>query len=59
MTNPKTTIAGYLAIAIAVLSVAQHWLSGGGFVAGDLQTIINALAGVVGVGLVGASDGGH
>jgi len=58
MRNPKTTIAGYLALAIAILTTAQHVLTGGFGALGaqDLPAIMAALAGV---GLIAASDGGH
>jgi hypothetical protein len=56
--NPKTTIAGYITLTIAVLTVVSHVLTAGigGLGAGDIAAIMAALAGV---GLIAASDGGH
>jgi len=54
MNHPKTTIAGYLVVAAAVLSFAAKFMSGGIDVSA-IQEIIGALAGI---GLVASSDGG-
>lgn len=58
MNNPKTTIAGYLTIAIALLTVAIHILNGGlsALGQGDIAAVMAALAGA---GLIAAKDGGH
>ena len=56
--NPKTTIAGYLTLAIAVLTVAVHVLTGG-FGAIGSQDIPSVLAALAGLGLIAAQDGGH
>ena len=58
MNNPKTTIAGYLTIAIAVLTVAVHILTAGfgSLGAADIGAVMAALAGV---GLISAKDGSH
>lgn len=55
MTNPKTTIAGYLLLAASVLTLAAHGLTGN-LGAGDLSLV---MTGLTGVGLIGARDGGH
>jgi hypothetical protein len=52
MSSPKTTIAGYLALVAAVLTLVVHILSGG-FVVSDV-TAIGQL--VVGLGLIAARD---
>ena len=54
MNHPKTTIAGYLVVAAAVISFIAKFMSGG-IDATAIQEIIAALAGV---GLVASSDGG-
>lgn len=56
MTNPKTTIAGYLVLAATLLTVVAHLLTGVGLSGADLAAIPAALAGI---GLIAASDGGH
>lgn len=56
MKNPKTTIAGYLILAASLATVAAHLLSGAGFGASDIGAVVTAVGGL---GLVGASDGGH
>ncbi len=57
MQNKKTTIAGYLTIAVAVFGVAISYLNGE---TPDLNTIIVALGiGGAGIGAVNASDGGR
>ena len=55
MVNPKTTVAGYCLIGAAVLTAAGHALTGGLTMA-DVQSLI---AGLAGLGLVMAKDGGH
>lgn len=55
MNNPKTTIAGYLVVAGAVLTVVAHVLTGG-LTQADFSAVMAALAGI---GLVFAADGGH
>ena len=54
MNHPKTTVAGYLVVAAAVISFIAKFMSGG-IDATSIQEIIAALAGV---GLVASSDGG-
>lgn len=56
MKNPKTTIAGYLVVLAAVATVAAHLLSGAGLGQSDIAALVAA---VTGLGLIGASDGGH
>lgn len=55
MNNPKTTIAGYLVLLAAVVTVAAHFMSGG-LTNADWSALVAALTGA---GLIGASDGGH
>ena len=54
MNHPKTTIAGYLVVAAALLSLVAKFF-GGGIDATAIQEVIAALAGIV---LVASSDGG-
>jgi hypothetical protein len=56
MKNPKTTIAGYLLLLASVATVAAHLLGGSGLGQADIAAVIGAIGGL---GLVGASDGGH
>ena len=56
MSNPKTTILGYLAIIAALAKILTDLLSGNGFSASDVNTL---LVGLAGAGLVAARDGGH
>ena len=58
MSNPKTTIAGYLTLVIAVLTVVSHVLVSGVGALGqaDLTAVMVALAGI---GFIAAADGGH
>jgi hypothetical protein len=58
MKNPKTTVAGYLTLAIAILTTVYHVLTGG-FSAIGSQDIPAVLAALAGIGLISASDGGH
>lgn len=55
MNNPKTTVAGYLLLGAAVLTLAGH-LVAGGLGAND---VINLMAALGGLGLVCARDGGR
>lgn len=55
MTNPKTTVAGYLLIVASVATAASHFLTGG-LTSADLSSVLAALAGI---GLVMSKDGGH
>lgn len=56
MKNPKTTIAGYLVIAGAVLYGIARFLQTGNIDANTLNAVVAALAGT---GLVAGADGGH
>lgn len=56
MKNPKTTVAGYLILLAAVATVAAHLLTGAGLGQTDIGAVVAA---VTGLGLIGASDGGH
>ena len=53
MSNPKTTIAGYLVLAGAVLMAVGHLLQG------QMPDISTVLAAAAGAGLVFAKDGSH
>lgn len=55
MNEPKTTIAGFLTLAAAVLSVAAAVLTGGDIGSVLTNVFVPALAGI---GLISASDGG-
>lgn len=55
MSNPKTTIAGYLLLAASVFTLAAHLLTGN-IGAADFSLV---MTGLTGLGLIGASDGGH
>lgn len=55
MSNPKTTITGYLMLAASLLVVVSHGLSGSLSIA-DLTALLGAAGGV---GLIAAKDGGH
>lgn len=55
MSNPKTTILGYLVLAAAVLHVAIAALQGN-FANLGLPDVLAALSGI---GLVAAKDGSH
>lgn len=55
MSNPKTTIAGYLLVAASVLTLAAHALTGE-LGTGDLSLVLSALTGL---GLIAAKDGGR
>lgn len=54
MNNKKTTIAGFLTLGGAILSVVASVLTGGDIGAAVMNFLLPALAGV---GLIGASDG--
>ena len=56
MQNKKTTIAGYLVIAGAVLYAVARFLQSGTV---DGETVKAVFAAVAGSGLVMAQDGGH
>ena len=56
MKNPKTTIAGYLVLAASIVTVVAHFLTAGSLNQTDMAAVIAAIAGL---GLIGASDGGH
>jgi hypothetical protein len=56
MKNPKTTVAGYLILLASVATVAAHLLSGSGLGQTDIAAVVTA---ITGLGLIGASDGGH
>lgn len=56
MNNPKTTTAGYLVLAAAVLVLVAHCLQGNCMGASDVTALMGALAGI---GLIAAKDGGH
>ena len=53
MKNKRTTIAGYLLLAGAVLTAGAQVLSGG---TPDVAAVLTALTGI---GFIAASDGGH
>ena len=53
MSNPKTTILGYLALAGAVITAVTAILQGH---TPDVASLLSALAGL---GLIAAQDGGH
>ncbi len=53
MKNKRTTIAGYLLLAGAVLTAGAQFMSGG---TPDFSALLAALAGV---GFITAADGGH
>ena len=55
MKNTKTTIAGFLTLGAAVLSVVAAVLGGGDIGSVLTQVLVPALTGI---GLIGASDGG-
>ena len=55
MSNPKTTIAGYLILVSSIITFVAHFLSGTVGQA-DFGLVLSALTGL---GLVAASDGGH
>lgn len=55
MNEPKTTIAGFLTLGAAVLSVVAAVLTGGDIGSVLTNVFVPALAGV---GLIGARDGG-
>lgn len=55
MSNPKTTIAGYLVLAASLLTVMAKFLSGA-MGPEDWNLVVSALAGV---GLIAARDGSH
>lgn len=57
MSNKKTTIAGYISLAGAVLYLIASVLTGSGIDA-SVGAVIAAL-GSGGIGLISASDGGH
>ena len=57
MKHPKTTTTGILTLAIAILTLAQHVVSGG-FQAIGAQDIPAIMAALAGIGLITASDGG-
>ena len=54
MQNQKTTIAGFLTLGGAVLTVVAAVLSGGDVGASIINVLLPAMAGI---GLIGASDG--
>ncbi len=54
MENKKTTIAGFLTLGGAVLTVVAAVLSGGDVGSSIINVLLPALAGI---GLIGASDG--
>lgn len=57
LSNPRTTIIGYLLIAAAVLQIAVHVMTGTfNGIAEHITEIITALTGV---GLIMSKDGGH
>ncbi len=57
MNNPKTTLAGYGTIGVALVLLAARFLSGAPI---TLQDVLTALGlGSVGAGLIGSKDGGH
>lgn len=55
MQNQKTTIAGFLTLGGAVLTVVAAVLAGGDVGSAIINVLLPALAGI---GLIGASDGG-
>lgn len=55
MSNPKTTIPGYLMLAASLIVLVAHIMTGG-LVIGDVTAVMGALGGI---GLVCAKDGGH
>ena len=57
MSNPKTTITGYLLLVMAVLKLAVDALQGNFSLVGqDLPAVLAAAAGV---GFIMGKDGGH
>ena len=56
MQNKKTTIAGYISLAAALLTAVATFLSGGDIGAVVQNSVIPAIAGL---GLIAAKDGGH
>lgn len=56
MVNPKTTIAGYAILAIALGYLAWKAAFGGGLVLDDLKAVIGI---ITGAGLIASEDGGH
>lgn len=55
MKNQKTTIAGFLSLAAALLTVGAAFLTGGDVITAFSNALVPALAGL---GLIGAADGG-
>jgi hypothetical protein len=56
MKNKKTTVAGYVIVAAAVLKVIADYLTTGDIAVSINESLLPALAGA---GLIGAQDGGH
>jgi hypothetical protein len=56
MQNKKTTVAGYVVLAGAALTVVGIALQGGDVGSAFVQVLLPALTGA---GLIAASDGGH
>lgn len=56
MFNPKTTIPGYFLVAAGVLTLIANFLHGTPIGINDVMALVSAAGGV---GLIGASDGGH
>lgn len=55
LSNPRTTIPGYLLLLASVATVVAHLL-GGGVTNADWTSV---MGGLVGIGLIGSKDGGH
>jgi hypothetical protein len=55
LSNPKTTVTGYLMLAASLLMVVAHGLTGALSMA-DMMALLGAAGGV---GLISAKDGGH
>ena len=55
LSNPKTTIAGYLLLVGSAATLVAHLL-GGGVTSADWTAVMSGLAGI---GLIASADGGH
>lgn len=57
LSNPRTTIIGYLLVIAAVLQIAVHVMTG--TFSGISEHITEIITALTGVGLIAAKDGGH
>lgn len=55
LSNPRTTIPGYLLLLASAATLVAHLL-GGGVTSADWTSV---MSGLVGIGLIAAKDGGH